>query len=124
MIVEKIAEALVQMSGKYVLPFRFKKGSGARTSHHLFFVSKHFRGYEIMKGIMAKESSGSERQVPSFEYNPADRRYPQLFDLTRTFEDLEGMLLVEFAGQTIAMQQIYEIHNVDASVKSLLRRRC
>ena len=40
-IVEEICEALVEMGGKYVLPFRFKNDKGSRTSHHLIFVSKH-----------------------------------------------------------------------------------
>lgn len=45
-IVEKISEALAGMGGKYVLPFRFRNHNGSRPTHHLFFVSKHFRGYE------------------------------------------------------------------------------
>jgi three-Cys-motif partner protein len=45
-IVEEIAQALKEMRGQYVLPFRFKNETGNRTSHHLIFVSKHFRGYE------------------------------------------------------------------------------
>ena len=46
---------------------------GSRTSHHLIIVSKHFRGYEIMKETIAKESSSAEHGVASFEYNPARR---------------------------------------------------
>jgi len=70
-IVEEICEALKEMGGEYVLPFRFRHENGNRTSHHLIFVSKHVRGYEIMKEIMAKESSTTEQGVPSFEYNLA-----------------------------------------------------
>ena len=64
-----------------VLPFGFTNERGTRTSHHLIFVSKHFKGYEIMKGVMASESSSSTQGVPSFRYNPADARFPLLFDL-------------------------------------------
>jgi hypothetical protein len=32
----------------------------------LIFVSKHFKGYEIMKIIMAKESSTEDQGVASF----------------------------------------------------------
>jgi three-Cys-motif partner protein len=56
LILEDLAQAIKAMGGKYVLPFRFKNASGKRTSHCLIFVSKHFKGYEIMKDIMAKES--------------------------------------------------------------------
>src|SRR6266403_465781 len=45
-IVEELALALREMGGKYVLPFGFTNERGSRTSHHLIFVSKHFKGYE------------------------------------------------------------------------------
>jgi three-Cys-motif partner protein len=112
-IVEEIAEALKEMGGRYVLPFTFKNEKGTRTSHHLIFVSKHFKGYEIMKGIMAGESTGAEQGVPSFEYNPATRNQPLLFELSRPLEDLEGQLLNDFAGRTFTMRAIYERHSVD-----------
>jgi three-Cys-motif partner protein len=112
-IVEEIAEALKEMGGRYVLPFTFKNEKGTRTSHHLIFVSKHFKGYEIMKGIMAGESTGAEQGVPSFEYNPATRNQPLLFELSRPLEDLEGQLLNDFAGRTFKMRAIYERHSVD-----------
>jgi len=60
---------------------------------------------------MAKESTSSEQGVPSFEYNPADKRQPLLFELAR-LDDLGDMLLTEFSGQTLTMQQIFERHNV------------
>jgi len=94
------------------LPFRFKNECGTRTTHHLIFVSKNFRGYEIMKGIMAKESSERLQGVPSFEYNPASRQYPLLFDLARPLDELEGMLLSKYAGCQLTMKKIYEGHNV------------
>src|SRR3954453_689872 len=49
LIVERISEALQEMSGTYVLPFCFKNESGTRTSHYLIFVSKHILGYNIMR---------------------------------------------------------------------------
>lgn len=111
-IVECICEALQEMGGRYTLPFRFLNDRGTRTSHHLIFVSKHPRGYEIMKEIMAKESSSGAQGVASFGYSPADRRQPLLFEWARPLDDLEGMLLTEFAGQTLTLKAIYEQHNV------------
>jgi three-Cys-motif partner protein len=111
-IVESICEALKEMGGEYVLPFRFKHDDGNRTSHHLIFVSKHIKGYEIMKEIMAKESSEHNQGVPSFEYNPATIRQPLLFELYRPLDELEEILLDTFAGQTITMQEVYSQHHV------------
>mgnify|MGYP000061177452 CR=1 FL=1 len=111
-VVEAICEALKEMGGKYVLPFRFRHESGNRTSHHLIFVSKHVKGYEIMKEIMAKESSAQTQGVPSFEYNPATLLQPLLFELTRPLDQLEAMLIDIFAGKTMTMKEVYGQHHV------------
>lgn len=116
-IVEELCRALKDLGSKYVLPFRFKDDRGSRTSHHLIFVSKHFRGYEIMKDIMAKGSSESEQGVSNFEYNPATSlsafRQPLLFQFSRPLDDLEEMILERFAGRTLKMDGIYKSHSVD-----------
>jgi three-Cys-motif partner protein len=112
-IVEELCQAIKATGKKYVLPFGFKSDSGKRTSHHLIFVSKGFKGYEIMKEVMARESSTIAQGVASFEYSPASIRQPFLFELARPLDDLEGMLLERFAGRTLTRDQVYEQHNVD-----------
>ena len=111
-ILESLAKALVRMGGKYVLPFRFKNATDSRTSHYLIFVSKHPLGYNIMKEIMAKESTSQDQGVASFEYLPATLRQPFLFELTRPLDDLQDLLLAGFAGQRLSMQEVFERHNV------------
>lgn len=111
-IVEEIAQALKEMGGEYVLPFRFRNEAGKRTSHHLIFVSKHPLGYEIMKDIMAGYSSSTPQGVPSFEYSPASDRQPLLFEMSRPLDDLADMLLSHFSGRRITMQSIFREHNV------------
>lgn len=111
-IVEELVEALKEMGGKFVLPFSFKNETGRRTSHHLIFVTKHFKGYEIMKGIMAGESSLSEQGVPSFTFSPADARFPVLFEMSRPLDDLKAMLLRDFAGRRLTVRDIYVQHSV------------
>lgn len=111
-IVEELCQALKDVGGKFVLPFCFKNSKGNRTSHHLIFVSKHFKGYEIMKGIMANESSNTAQGVPSFDYCPADLRQPLLFEVWRPLDELESLLVDYFGGQTLTMKEVYERHNV------------
>lgn len=111
-IVEQLSEALNPDGARYVLPFRFRDSNGARTSHHIIFVSKHELGYGIMKDIMAGESSYSQQGVASFEYNPADNRFPLLFELGRPLDELSDILLHDFAGKTVTVKQIYERHNI------------
>ncbi len=116
-VVEELAQALressTQRERRFVLPFRFKKSGGQRTSHHLVFVSKHFRGYEIMKEIMAKESSGHDQGVPSFEYNRATEGQMLLFSLAQPLDRLGEMLMQKYAGQSLTMIDVYEQHSVD-----------
>lgn len=128
-IVEELAQALKDKGGRYVLPFRFKNAGGSRTSHHLIFVSKAEKGYEIMKEIMARESSTAPQGVPSFEYNPApdDPQLSLLFALARPLDDLEGMILEHFSGQSLPVVQVYARHHVDRpyvkkNYKDALRR--
>ncbi|MFZ0820968.1 MAG: three-Cys-motif partner protein TcmP [Candidatus Acidiferrales bacterium] len=114
-VVEELSQALKEMGAKYVLPFGFESEHRKRTSHHLIFATKDFKGYKIMKEIMAKESSDHDQGVPSFTYTPALRKYPTLFELSRPLDDLEDMLLAEFASQELNMREIYERHNVGRS---------
>lgn len=111
-ILEALCDALRELGAKYVLPFCFKNERGTRTSHHLVFATKHPRGYGIMKEIMAKHSSQEHQGVASFGYCPASTIHPMLFELNRPLDDLQGMLLEEFAGRTLTTQQIYDRHNV------------
>jgi len=111
MVLEELSNALIEMGGKFVLPFRFKNDEG-RMTHHLVFVSKDFKGYEVMKEIMAKESSTKDQGVASFAYSPADESMPLLFELQRPLDDLARMLPDAFAGKSLSMREIYCEHSV------------
>jgi three-Cys-motif partner protein len=111
-IIDALCDALAEVGAKFVLPFCFKDDRSARTSHYLVFASKHPVGYGIMKDIMAKASSERHQGVASLGYCPASAIHPTLFELSRPLDDLEEMLLKEFAGQTRTTQQIYDLHNV------------
>jgi three-Cys-motif partner protein len=110
-IVDEMKRALEEMGGKHVLPFRFRNLEGTRTTHHLFFVSKHFRGYEVMRDVMYKHSH-KDVNVAKFEYSPADSRCPTLFELVRPLGDLEDMLLTDCAGKTLPIRGLFESHSV------------
>lgn len=112
-IVEELSQAFRTMSYEFVLPFRFRNDEGTRTSHHLIFVSKEFLGYNIMKGIMANASTSTVQGVASFEYNPAYRQMSLLFALNRPIDDLTDMLMSEFAGKTLSLDDFYESHSVN-----------
>jgi three-Cys-motif partner protein len=110
-IVEEICDALQDVGGEYRLPFRFKDENQDRTSHYLIFVSKKFKGFEIMRDIMAKESSSNDEGVPSFEYSPASEIQPYLFSFTQPLQVLKDMLVTEFDRQTLTRDEIYQRHS-------------
>ena len=112
-ILEELANEIKGLGGTYVLPFTFKNTSGNRTSHNLIFVSKHIRGYSIMKSIMAGESSTYDEGVPSFTYSPADESTPLLFSLAQPLSQLKQSLLDKFSGQEMNFKKIYESHSID-----------
>lgn len=113
LILEALAAEIKALGGSYVLPFTFRNSNGTRTSHKLVFVSKSFKGYAIMKDIMAKESSTEDQGVPSLAYSPADGSMPLLFSLQRPLDQLRASLLKDFAGQEISVTDIYKRHSVD-----------
>jgi three-Cys-motif partner protein len=115
-VLQAMCDALKDGGSRFVLPFRFTNDAGTRTSHHLIFLSKNFRGYEIMKEIMHKESSEKIAGVASFGYNPQDIKYKQgsLLDLLASpIAALQDMVVKEYKGRTIDFVRLYEEHSVD-----------
>lgn len=114
-VINELVEALEGLTGigeVFVLPFRFRDENGNRTSHHLILVSKHFLAYERMREVMANVSSSKEQGVASLEFNQASERQPMLYGFSRPLEDLKGLLLEHFAGQTLSMEKIYKAHTI------------
>ena len=110
-VLEGLTTALQEMGGKFVLPFRFKNPYG-RLTHHLVFVSKNFKGYEVMKEIMSTESSTTEQGVASFAYSPADESTPLLFEFQRPLDDLKDMLRNRYSGESQSVYDVYRQHSV------------
>ncbi len=107
-----IEDALREAYGKFFLSFKFRFDIGPRTSHYLIFVTKNYKGYDIMKQIMAKHSSTNVHEVPSFEYNPPVVRHQLLLNLRDPIAELSQKLLSKYAEKTIAFKQLYESDNV------------
>ena len=115
-VLTALGEALRELGADYVLPFKFRNRKSSQNSHYLVFVSKDFKGYHLMKNIMAKASTESSQDVPSFEYDPwLASLYPELLqlELEHPMDDLKAMLLESFAGQTVSMEDIYRQHSVN-----------
>jgi hypothetical protein len=115
-VVESLCQAIKGYGTRFTLPFRFKNEDGSRTSHHLIFVSKNFKGYDEMKKIMHKESTNQIECVASFEYNPRElvsKNQSLLFQLSSPLSELKESLINEYRGQTIKLSKLYESHSID-----------
>ena len=116
LIIDELKRALRELGGKYSIEYCFKDTGGHKTSHFLIFASKNVLGYDIMKQIMAGESSSKDHGVASFQFNPLDnRKEPQqrmLFELSNPVDELAASLMEEYAGRKITVGEIYRKHHV------------
>lgn len=113
LILGELEGALVDMGYPFIQTFRFY-GNDAILSHHLVYLCKVQLGYEIMKDMMAPESTGTDRNqgVPNYEYHPIDAMHEPLFQLSHPFDKLMEDLPSRFSGRTLSVEQIYHAHNV------------
>ena len=111
-VLEEMCQALKAQGANFVLPFRFKNLTG-RLTHHLIFVSKHFRGFEEMKRIMTEQSSTQPEGVGSFAYSPADESMPLLFEFQKPLTALIEELPKRMAGQKMNRRTMYMKDSID-----------
>jgi hypothetical protein len=66
-----------------------------------------------MKDIMANKSSAWEQGVPNFEFDPrvSVSLQPELFSISKPFDDLKDDILQKFAGQKVSLQQLFWEHS-------------
>ncbi|CAN5465971.1 three-Cys-motif partner protein TcmP [soil metagenome] len=97
-VLEALCAALSQTPGRrYILPFRFLDDAGSRTSHHLIFVTKNFKGYHIMKDVMGSLSSKHDQEVPDFSYVPASPQQDFLHGFNKPLDGLKASSLSDLA---------------------------
>lgn len=108
-ILHALREAMAEIDGAYTLAFRFRR-SAARTSHHLVFVTKNVLGHDIMKQVMASESSTHPQDVASFEFLPKAGQTE--LELARPLDELQEELLQRYAGKAMTVKQLIDDHNI------------
>lgn len=106
-IIRELCGAMIQMGGKYVLPFCFKHAEQDKTSHYLIFVGKHPLGYGLMKEIMAKYSDVDDDKVPTFTFDP--KRQMEL-NFNSSLSELAEDIVSSFVGRQVTVKEIYGKH--------------
>jgi len=110
-VLAAFGDLMLEFGAPYLIPFRVKRGTG-NTLHYICFVTKHRRGYTIMKDIMASRGIVDVDEVPQFEYAPRVDGRQIAFEAERPLASLGSALLDEFAERTLTFQQLFDLHNI------------
>ncbi len=117
-IITHFKKALKSNNANYVLPFRFVKEDENRTSHYLFFITKHELGAQKIKDIMWLASSKKVDNIASFEFIPncKDTNQFTIFDMcSLSLNDLKQALYKDLSeildnNQKIPILEIYSMY--------------
>ncbi len=104
-----IEEALKEVT-PLVQRFEFTK-----RGDNLIFLTRHSKGLDVVKSIMARRSEVDDEGVASFSYDSRPKPsmvQGSLFKEPSKLDELRVDLLKRFAGQTISFQEIVQSHNV------------
>lgn len=122
-IIEMLSQSLSNNGKNLILPFKFVSETKNQTSHYIILISKSTVGYQIMKDIMAKESTLHEEGIAGFSYIPVkhlkNRNSVQLTILDAYEESemdkLKTRILENFKNQTLKMIKLFELDNIGTS---------
>ena len=107
--IKALAESMRAIDGQDVLTFAFRRRTGY-ASHHLAFVSKNIRGFEVAKEAMARASSWSYADdIPSLEF--VEQGYDNVLALDSnapSISKLKALLVHRCGGQTLSYAQAYD----------------
>ena len=100
----------------YSTPFRFQEEDSKATSHYILHLTKHPRGYDLIKQVYSEfDNLGA-----SLDGNGCYTFDVKLLDVPATgfeFEDeneaiLKEKLLADFKGKCISVQELFDQHQV------------
>ena len=108
--IRELLRAVNRNRQMYVLPFGIEYESNKSVSHYLVFMSKHHRGYAIMKEIMAKYSMLDPAGIPYFRYRSPQGRsdHQNQLGMSERMERLEQSLLTVLSSRPTLTSFIVE----------------
>ena len=107
-IVDGMVDALTERVKALGLPFGFTVAGTQRESHHLIFLSKHIRGYEIMRDVMLKRNNRTGEDLRSLGYSDINEDTPFLFEFSQQLSNLPSRLLEKYSGGVWTRDELYE----------------
>ena len=115
-IIDQFATAIRSKNAHYMMiPFRFHHEKKNTTSHYLIFITKHDLGLDIMKSVMANESSHKKDGFASFDFIPTENEQLSFlynYSVSATKEGLKNELLRRYRGKKIKVENLCRFHGV------------
>jgi three-Cys-motif partner protein len=108
-VLRALAESMRAIDGRDVLSFAFRRRTG-HASHHLVFVSKHVRGYQVAKEAMGRSSSWTFPDgIPSLEFITPGYDHRLEIDVDApSIEKLKLLLVRRNGGQCMSVESAYD----------------
>lgn len=105
-VLDSLKESMRAIDSRSVLTFAFRRPTGY-ASHHLAFVSKHPRGFEVAKDAMARNSWMYDDNIPSLEYFPPGFENALLHVDPPTIRKLMDVLVERRGGTVVSVDDAY-----------------
>jgi hypothetical protein len=130
-VLRALAASVKAIDGRDILPFAFRRRTG-HASHHLVFVSKHLRGYQVAKEAMGRSSSWTfPGGIPGLEFITPGYDHRLILDTDApSIDKLKNLLVHRMGGKRLNLQGAYDSvtlgtpyvqRNVRAAAVSLVR---
>lgn len=121
LIVDAMRDALKMAGGEWVLNFEFRAPGADRPSHYLFFATEHPKGFDIMKSVMAKLSSGTQDRGPLFDRQREIQT--SLLEEIDPLGKLKRQLIERFAGQRHTRDDLHRIHQRETGASHMFLKK-
>lgn len=131
-VLNALIEALRENKSNFVLPFKFYSSEMLRTSHFIFFVTKHPVACKIMKQIMYSNSAKDSDGVATFSFEDSRNfgsGFEQLTIFDRPIQSLQDDLIRKYHGRKVLVSSIcndidcdFSSHFVSKNAKDALRQ--
>ncbi len=111
-VIEELRTALRKRFNQrlYFVPFAFEKGKRKAVSHYLIFLTKKWRGFEIMKDTMAKHSMRNTEGEPLYRWREQD--VTSEIDFPESVSHVRERLMELFSGRRLTVKSIKEQYHI------------
>jgi len=103
-LLKLLAKSVGTRHNAYMLPFVMEFEANRAVSHCLVFLTKHHRGFSIMKDIMAPFSHVDKNGFPTFVYT----KEPQIELFCGALEDTANRMCEDFRQQTLLVENLVD----------------